>query len=63
MSHVTTMPRIQRLPCSLHAEKVAAICSKCHDLAERQRDAQWSKERKEAHKEYLEAQARLRNRA
>ena len=63
MSHVTTMPDVQRLPCSLHAEKVAAICSKCHDLAERQRDQQWSKDRKEAHKEYLIEQARLRNRA
>lgn len=63
MSHVTTMPRIQRLPCALHAEKVAAICSKCHDLAERQRDQQWSKERKEAHKEYQLEQVRLRSRA
>ena len=63
MTHVTTMPRIQRLPCALHEEKVAAICSKCHDLAERQRDAQWAKERKEFHQGYLRDQARLRNRA
>lgn len=56
MSHVTTMPRIQRLPCALHAEKVAAICSKCHDLAERQRETQWTKQRKEAHQEYLRDQ-------
>jgi hypothetical protein len=63
MTHVTTMPRIQRLPCGLHADKVAALCTKCHDLAERQRDQQWSKERKDAHKDYQLEQARLRNRA
>jgi hypothetical protein len=60
MTHVTTMPRIQRLPCELHVEKVAAICSKCHDLAERQRDAQWAKDRKDAHKTYLADRARSR---
>jgi hypothetical protein len=63
MSHVTEMPRIQRLPCALHSEKVAAICSKCHDLAERQRDQQWAKERKTAHQEYMLEQARVRNHA
>jgi hypothetical protein len=63
MTHATTMPRIQRVPCGLHDEKVAAICSKCHDLAERQRDQQWARDRKEVHKEYQLEQARLRNHA
>lgn len=46
-------PIIQRVACTLHADKVAAICSKCYDLAERQMQAQWAKERKVAHQEYL----------
>lgn len=49
----TKCPIIQRLPCAIHSERVAALCHKCHELAERQRDLQYAKERKEAHREYL----------
>lgn len=44
---------IQRIPCELHPDRVAAICHKCHELAEREREMQWVKERKAAHQEYL----------
>lgn len=50
-------PLIQRVPCARHPDRVAAICHKCHDLAEQQRDLQWTKDRKVAHQEYLRAQA------
>lgn len=44
----------------MHADRVAAICHKCHELAERQRDLQWTKERKEAHRAYVRTQTSVR---
>jgi hypothetical protein len=53
----TKAPIIQRVPCAIHSERVAALCHKCHELAERERDMQWTKQRKEAHKEYLKRES------
>ena len=55
-------PIIQRVPCAIHPDRVAALCHKCHELAERERDAQWTKQRKEAHKDYLREQANAQRR-
>lgn len=54
---MTTKAIIQRVPCAIHSDRVAAICHKCHELAERERDVQWTKERKAAHQEYLKREA------
>jgi hypothetical protein len=53
---VKKCPIIQRVPCALHPDRVAAICHRCHDAALQQQATQWAAQRREAHKEYLAKQ-------
>jgi hypothetical protein len=56
MADMKKCPIIQRVPCALHADRVAAICYRCHDLALEQQAKQYAAQRREAHKAYLAAQ-------
>ena len=50
--------RALKRPCRQHAGHKSATCPECYNAAVVQRDAQWARERRAAHKAWQEAQAR-----
>ena len=43
-----------RKPCRYHAPNKAATCTDCYDAALEQQAQQWARQRRAAHKRYLE---------
>lgn len=43
-------------PCRMHPDERAAACTACYELALRQQDKQWRRQRELAHAEYVQRQ-------